>query len=55
MGWSWQALQDTPAHVVDDVVSLMRAESQAAMDAQGKGKDKDKQYLARTEARGLRR
>jgi len=30
MGWSWQDLQEAPAHVVDDIVLLMQADAAAA-------------------------
>jgi len=30
MGWSWHDLQEAPAHVVDDIVMMMRADAAAA-------------------------
>lgn len=54
-GWSLETLGETPAHRVDDIILMMRAESQAAEDV-GQGKEskedaRDREYAARTGVR----
>ena len=51
MNWSWQELQATPAHVVDDIVLLMRTEAEA-QGGSSKEDRRDSAYAARVGARG---
>jgi len=58
MGWSWQDLQQAPAHRVDDIILMMQADAAAANAGEENPEQKqvrqEREYLARTEARGTR-
>ena len=51
-GWSFETLDNAPAHRVDDIILMMQAD--AAAGGGDTKQQKEQAYLARTNARGTR-